>query len=251
MPLQSLFQPAYHGVPRQHKTEPRARLCYSLDFRNNHGHDCYKLLDAETGKVEVARDVMGHHSEVPLMLPTTAVGNPSFLSPEDFYVLMSKPVPIIAALAPAPAPSPVPAPAPTSASTTPPPPSRSQHPASTPPHFGCSLQHKRYEETPGWTRGQTRAMREASREYAQHHGLLPTMDHAALVFFLANRESIDEAIRNHSPSKDSRTCHPDLRQTFTLRQAFEVKASPHADIWRQSMNWEFHGLLHVGIFAPV
>ena len=51
LPLLQFFQPAYHRVPRQRKNNPRARLYYFLNFGYNHGHDCYKLLDAETGKV--------------------------------------------------------------------------------------------------------------------------------------------------------------------------------------------------------
>ena len=43
------FQPAYHRVPRHRKTKPRANHCYFLYFGHNHGRDCFKLLDAETG----------------------------------------------------------------------------------------------------------------------------------------------------------------------------------------------------------
>ena len=38
-------------MPRQHKSDPRARLCYFLNFDCNHGHDCHKLLGVETGNV--------------------------------------------------------------------------------------------------------------------------------------------------------------------------------------------------------
>ena len=105
---------------------------------------------------------------------------------------------------------------------------------------------------PGGTRGQTRAIREASREYAHHHGLLLTLDRATLVSILANRESIDEAVRNHSLSKDT----PDMPTAHTSdlhtpTSVSEAEASPHAEIWRQSMNRKFHGLLQVGTFAPV
>ena len=76
LPLLRFFQPAYHRVPRQRKSDPRARLCYLLNFGYNHGHDCHKLLDAETGKVVFSRDVTWHHPEAPLIPPATAVGNP-------------------------------------------------------------------------------------------------------------------------------------------------------------------------------
>lgn len=39
------FQPAYYHEPRQRKTEPRACLCYFLDFWYNHGRRYLKLLD--------------------------------------------------------------------------------------------------------------------------------------------------------------------------------------------------------------
>ena len=51
LPLLPFLQPAYHRVPRQRKTDPRARMCYFLNFGYNHGRDCYRLLDAETGRV--------------------------------------------------------------------------------------------------------------------------------------------------------------------------------------------------------
>ena len=57
LPLLPFLQPAYHRVPRQRKTDPRARMCYFLNFGYNHGRDCYRLLDAETGRVAYSRDV--------------------------------------------------------------------------------------------------------------------------------------------------------------------------------------------------
>ena len=103
---------------------------------------------------------------------------------------------------------------------------------------------------PGRTRGQTCAMREASREYDHPNGILSTMDHAALVPILANRESIDEAIRKHSLSKDSPdkpTAHASDLHTPT--SVSEAEASPHAEIWRKCMNRKFHGLLQAGTFT--
>ena len=71
LPLLPFFQPAYHRVPRQHKSDTRARLCYFFNFGYNHGHDCRKLLDAETGKIVFSRDVTWHNPEAPLIPPTT------------------------------------------------------------------------------------------------------------------------------------------------------------------------------------
>ena len=100
LPLLPFFQPCYHGVPRQRKSDPRARLCYFLNFGYNHGHDCHKLLDAETGKVVFSCDITWHHPEAPLIPPATAVGNPPTAPPEDIYVPISTPVPSVAAPAP-------------------------------------------------------------------------------------------------------------------------------------------------------
>ena len=57
LPLLPFLQPVYHRVPRQRKTDPRARMCYFLDLGYNHGRDCYRLLDAETRR----RGVVGVH----------------------------------------------------------------------------------------------------------------------------------------------------------------------------------------------
>ena len=69
LPLLPFLQPAYHRVPRQWKTDPRARMCYFLNFGYNHGRDCYRLLDAETGRVAYSRDITWHHPETPRITP--------------------------------------------------------------------------------------------------------------------------------------------------------------------------------------
>ena len=182
LPLLPFFQPVYHRVPRQHKSDPRARLCYFFNFGYNHGHDCHKLLDAETRKV-FSRDVTWHHPKAPLIPPATTVGNLPIAPTEGIYV----PMPVTSVAAPAPAPvspapslTPVSAPAPTPATPTPPPPiPMSNPPAEIPPRVSRELAHEGYVEMPGRTRGETRAMRDASREYARRHGM--PLDHAALV----------------------------------------------------------------------
>ena len=65
LPLLPFPQPAYHRVLRQRKTYPRARMCYFLNFGYNHGRDCYRLLDAETGRVAYSRDVTWQHRGSP------------------------------------------------------------------------------------------------------------------------------------------------------------------------------------------
>ena len=78
------------------------------------------------------------------------------------------------------------------------------------------------------------------------------MDHAALVSMLATRESIDEAIRNHSPPSESLDMPTaPVSEIHTPTSVSEAEASPHADIWRHSMDRELHGLLQAGTFAPV
>ena len=115
MPLLPFLQPAYHHVPRQRKTDPRARMCYFLNFGHNHGRGCYRLLDAETGRVAYSRDVTWHHQETPWITPIRAA--PTEL-PRDIYVPMPQSVPVAA---PSPAPVATP-PAPAPAATLPPPP---------------------------------------------------------------------------------------------------------------------------------
>ena len=85
LPLLPFRQPAYHRVPRQRKTDPRARMCYFLNFGYNHGRDCYRLLDAETGRVAYSRDVTWHHPETPWITQIRAAPTEP---PRDIYVPM-------------------------------------------------------------------------------------------------------------------------------------------------------------------
>ena len=188
LPLLPFLQPAYHRVPRQRKTDPRARMCYFLNFGYNHGRGCYRLLDAETGRVACSRDVTWHHPEAPWS--TTPIRAAPTEPPRGIYVPMPQSVPVAA-----PSPSPVatpPAPAP--AATLPPPPTRtSNSPAPIPPRVSRELQHEGYVEMPGRTRGETRALRDASRYYAHCHGI--PLDHAPMVSMLAKGEATNEIVR--------------------------------------------------------
>ena len=122
--------------------------------------------------------------------PATAVGNPPTVPPENIYVPMPTSVPSVTAPAPAPVPpapalattrTPVPAPAPTPTSTILPPPTpMTKFPAPIPPRVSRELAHEGYVEMPGSTRGETRLLRDASREYA-HHSRGLSLDHAGLV----------------------------------------------------------------------
>ena len=222
LPLLPLLQPAYHRVPRQRKTDPRARI-YFLNFGYNHGRNCYRLLDAETGRVAYSRDVTWHHPEAPWITPIRAAPTEP---PRDIYVPMPHSVPIAA-------PSPVPVatpPAPAPAATLPPPPTRtSNSPAPIPPRVSRELEHEGYVEMPGRTRGETRALRDASRDYAHRHGT--PLDHAAMVSMLAKGEATNEIVRQHGASKDS----PDLPTAYasglsTPNNVSDVEKKPHADI---------------------
>ena len=55
-------------------------------------------------------------------------------------------------------------------------------------------------EMPGRTRGETRLLRDARREYAHRRGL--PLDHAGLVSMLGEGEAIHEIVRQHGASPD-------------------------------------------------
>ena len=80
------------------------------------------------------------------------------------------------------------------AKTLPPPPTPALNsPAPIPPRVSRELEYEEYVEIPGRTRGETRALRDASREYAHRHGL--PLDHAAMVSMLAKGEATNEIVR--------------------------------------------------------
>ena len=88
-------------------------------------------------------------------------------------------------------------------------------------------------EMPGRTCGETRALPDASREYAHRHGI--PLDHAAMVSMLAKGEETNEIVRQYGASKDS----PDLPTAHALdlptpNNVSDVEKSPHADIWRDT-----------------
>ena len=152
------LQPAYHRAPRQRKTDPRARMCYFLNFGCNHGGDCYRLLGVKTGRIAYSRDVIWHHPETPLITPIRAAPAER---PKEIYVPIPQAVPVAA---PSPAPVATP-PAPVLTETLPPPrTSTSNSPAPIPPRVSHEIVYERYLEMPGRTRGKTRALRDTSRE---------------------------------------------------------------------------------------
>ena len=190
-----------------------------------------------------------------MILPATTVRNPPAAPPEDIYVPMSTPVPIVTAPAPVPVPpapapattpTPVPAPAPTPTSTMPPPPTPvSNSPTSIPPHVSRKLAHEGYVEMPRRTRGEIRALRDASREYVHRHG--PPLDHAAMVSMLETGETIKS---NCTPTRclsgpADRAC---IGPTYTKQcvRRREVASCRHMATLHAST---FNGLLQASTFA--
>ena len=91
---------------------------------------------------------------------------------------------------------------------------------------------------PGRTRCETRALRDASLDYAHRYGI--PLDHAAMVSMLAKGEATNEIVRQHDASKDSQdlpTAH--ASDLPTPNNVSDVEKSPDADIWRHSMHQEF------------
>ena len=175
-----------------------------------------------------SRNVTSHYSKAPW---TTPVRTARLKPPRDTYVLLPKSVPV-AALSPVPAAAPL---APAPASTTPPA-SVLKPPALIPPRVGRDIKNEGNVGMPGRTRDKTCAMRDALQEYAHRHGVLSTMEHAALVSMLATRESTNKIVRPHSAPKDS----PDLptahiQDISKPSSVSDVKESPHVD-WRNPMS---------------
>ena len=225
LPLLPFFQPAYHRVPRQRKSDPRAHLCYFLNFSYNHGHDCHKLLDVETGKVVFSRDVAWHHPEAPLIPPATAVGNPPTAPPGDIYVPMPTPMPSVAAPTPAPvqpaptpAPSPtlVPAPAPTPAPPTSlPPVLMSNSPAPIPRALAVNRRMRDTWRCPGG-----RVARPV--QCAMHHGNTPVamVCHRTMRPWCKCWTRVKRYTRSYTNTAPLRTCRPRVHQTCTLQRTF-------------------------------
>ena len=89
-------------------------------------------------------------------------------------------------------------------------------------------------------------MCDSSRACAHRH--CPPLDHAALVSMLGKGEAVHEIVRQHGASPDLPTARTSDFPAPT--SVSEAKASPHAEIWWQSMNRQFHGLETVRRPAP-
>ena len=62
-------------------------------------------------------------------------------------------------------------------------------------------------------------------------------------------EAVHKIVHEHGASPDLLTAR--ASDLHTPANVFEAETSPHADIWRHSMNREFQGLLQAGTYAPI
>ena len=195
MPFLPFCKPAYHRVRRRSKMDSQARPCLFLNFRYNNGSDCFKIMDAETGRVVHSRDVTWHQPREFLIFPAPTVRSgvlylSSGAETPDYVYMQPLPVATgIPAAVPAPAPATA-APVPASAVTAPAPSPPSNPPAPIYGHIVRELGHEADVRMPGRTRGETRALRDSHRS-------MGLMSHAALAQQLVTREAFDEVFKEH------------------------------------------------------
>ena len=238
MPSLPFGNPAYHRVSRQGKLGRQARPCYFLNFGCNHGGDCMKIMDAETGRIVHSCDVTWHQPRDLLVSPAPTVGSevpqsPSGTATPDYIHIQPTP-----AATTAPAAAQVPA-------------SDNAAPA-TPRNLNTSildrvvreLGHEGDMRKPGRTRGETRAMRESPRS-------MGLMSRAALAQEIATREAFDEAFREHElPPPDADLPTAPASDVPTPSTVAEAESSKQAAIWRDSRTRGFRGLLQAHTFGP-
>ena len=195
-------------------------MTFFFNFGYNHGHDCHKLLDAETGKVVFSRDVTWHHQKAPLIPPATAVENPPIAPPEDIYVQMPTPVPSVTApasapvppaSAPVPLPTPVPASAPTPAPPSPPPPIPMSN---SPAQITGTLAAKK--GTWRWQGG--RVARPV--QCGMHHGNTPVamVCHWIMQPWCRCWTRVKRYTRSYMNTASLRACRPRVHKTCTLQR---------------------------------
>ena len=238
MPTLPFCKPACHRIPRHGKLDRQARLCYFLNFGYNHGSDCVKIMDVETGWIVHSRDVTWHQPRKPLIFPAPTVESEVPQSPSGAAT------PEYIYIQPAPAATTAPAAAPVYASgnTSPAPPRNPTEPIRD--RVVRELGHESGVRMPGRMRGETRAMRESPRS-------MGLMSHAALAQEIATREAFDEAFHEHElPPPDAGLSTAPASDVPIPSTAAEADSSEHAAIWRNSRTREFHGLLQANTFNP-
>ena len=237
MPALPFCNPGYPRVPRKGKLDRQARPCYFLNLGYNHGSDCMKILDAETGRIGHSRDVTWHQPRKPLISPAPTVGSEGPQSPTGAdtpdYVHI-QPTPAVTT-------EPAVAPVPASDNAAPAPPRNPT--ASIRDCVVRELGHEGDVRMPGRTRGKTRAMRESPHS-------MSLMSHAVLAQGIAIREALDEAFREHVlPLPDANLPTAPTSDVPTPSTVAEAESSEHAAIWRDSRTREFCGLLQANTFG--
>ena len=238
IPTLPFCKPACHRIPRHGKLDRQARLCYFLNFGYNHGSDCIKIMDAETGRIVHSRDVTWHQPREPLISPAPTVESevpqspPGAATPEYIYIQ------------PAPAATTAPAAAPVHASDNAAPAPLRNPTEPIRDRVVRELGHEGDVHMPGRMRGETRAMRESPRS-------MGLMSHAALAQGIATREAFDEAFHEHAlPPPDADLPTAPASDVPTPSIVAKADSSEYAAIWRNSRTREFRGLLQANTFGP-
>ena len=220
MPTLPFCKLAYHRIPRQGKLDRQARPYYFLNFGYNHGSDCVKIMDAETGRIVHSRDVTWHQPRELLISSAPTVGSevpqsPSGTATPEYIHIQPAP-----AATTAPAATPVPA----SDNAAPAPPRNPTAPILD--HVVRELGHEGDVRMPGRTWGETRAMRESPRS-------MGLMSHVALAQRIATREAFDEAFREHElPPPDADLPTAPASDVPTPSTVAEADSSEHVAVWR-------------------
>ena len=237
MPILPFCKPAYHRAPPHSKMD-QARPCFFLNFGYNHGSDCFKVMDAETGRFVHLRDFTWHQPREPLFSPAPTVGlgvpqTSSGAKPPDCVHIQVAPaatatsdaVPVHASAIATPAPL--------------------QNPsASIPDRVVRELRHEADVRMSGRVRGETRTVRDS-------HHCMGLMSHAALAQGMATREAFDEAFREHAlPPTDADLPTAPASDVLTPSIIAGAESSEHAEIWRGSRTREFSGLMQAHTFGP-
>ena len=235
IPILPFCKPAYHRVPRQSKIDDQTRPCLFLNFGDNHGSDCFKIVDAETGRVVHSRDVTWHQPREPLFSPAPTVGSgvPQSSSGAEKRVHSVDTCSCYHACRCA------------GACIS----HRRTRAATKPPSINsrsrCSGTGARGGRAYAWPHARRNARDEGLSP--QHGSDVPCRIGARI----GHPRGVDEAFRKHElpqPEADLPTAPAsDLPTPSTIAEA---ESSEHAEIWRGSRAREFSGLLQAHTFGP-
>ena len=226
----AVMQAGIPSRPAARQTGPPGAAVLLLNFGYNHGNDCIKIMDAETGRNVHSRDVTWHQPWEPLISPAPKVGSevpqlPSGTATPEYKHIQPVPAATTSSAA-------APVPASNNAAPAPPP----NPTASTRDRVVRELGHEDDLRMPGRTRGETRAIRESPHS-------MGLMSHAALAQGIATREAFNEAFREHElPPPDADFPTAPASDVPTPSTFAEAESSEYASIWRDSRTREFRGL---------